>query len=82
MRLSESCAVGSKAAAERVAVAMIGHDHLPAIIMHPTAPTGPRQKPMPTHRAIIEAASGRVQGFALQVFTNGVNNFSFKCSAV
>jgi hypothetical protein len=62
---------------------MIGHDHLPAIIMHPTAPTGPRdQKPTPTHRVIIEAASGRVQGFALQVFTNGVNNFSFNFTAV
>jgi dihydroflavonol-4-reductase len=45
---------------------MIGHDHLPAIIMHPTAPTGPRdQKQTPTRRVIIEAASGRVQGFAL-----------------
>jgi hypothetical protein len=31
---------------------------------------------------IIEAASGRVQGFALQVFTNGFNNFSFNFTAV
>jgi hypothetical protein len=43
---------------------MIGHDHLPAIIVHPTAPIGPRdQKPTPTGRIIIEAASGRMPGF-------------------
>ena len=32
--------------------------------MHPTAPIGPRdQKPTPTGRVIIEAASGRIPGF-------------------
>jgi len=37
---------------------------LPAIIVHPTAPIGPRdQKPTPTGRIIVEAASGRIPGF-------------------
>ena len=37
---------------------------MPAIIVHPTAPIGPRdQKPTPTGRVIIEAASGRIPGF-------------------
>jgi dihydroflavonol-4-reductase len=68
MRLSESCAIGaykqSKVAAERVVEAMIARDHLPAIIMHPTAPIGPRDlKPTPTGRVVIEAASGRMPGF-------------------
>jgi dihydroflavonol-4-reductase len=32
--------------------------------VHPTAPIGPRdQKPTPTGRVIIEAASGRIPGF-------------------
>ena len=68
MRISESCAIGaykqSKVAAERVVETMIGRDHLPAIIVHPTAPIGPRdQKPTPTGRVIVEAASGRIPGF-------------------
>ncbi|HUB63945.1 MAG TPA: hopanoid-associated sugar epimerase [Methylocella sp.] len=68
MRLNECNAIGaykqSKVAAERVVEAMIGHDHLPAIIVHPTAPIGPRdQKPTPTGRVILEAASGRIPGF-------------------
>ena len=68
MQLSESCAIGaykqSKVAAERVVEAMIARDRLPAIIVHPTAPIGPRdQKPTPTGRVIIEAAAGRIPGF-------------------
>jgi dihydroflavonol-4-reductase len=68
MRLSESCAIGaykqSKVAAERVVETLIGRENLPAIIVHPTAPIGPRdQKPTPTGRVIIEAASGRIPGF-------------------
>jgi dihydroflavonol-4-reductase len=32
--------------------------------VHPTAPIGPRdQKPTPTGRIIVEAASGRIPGF-------------------
>ncbi len=66
--LSESCAIGaykqSKVAAERVVEAMIARDHLPAVIVHPTAPIGPRdQKPTPTGRIILEAASGRIPAF-------------------
>ncbi|HEY4847551.1 MAG TPA: hopanoid-associated sugar epimerase [Methylocella sp.] len=68
MRLNESCAIGaykqSKVAAEQVVEMMIARDDLPAIIVHPTAPIGPRdQKPTPTGRIIVEAASGRIPGF-------------------
>jgi dihydroflavonol-4-reductase len=68
MGLSESCAIGaykqSKVAAERIVETMISRDRLQAIIVHPTAPIGPRdQKPTPTGRVIIEAASGRIPGF-------------------
>ena len=68
MQLGESCAIGaykqSKVAAERVVATMIGRDHLPAVIVHPTAPIGPRDhKPTPTGRIIIEAASGRMPCF-------------------
>jgi dihydroflavonol-4-reductase len=68
MRLSQSSAIGaykqSKVAAERVVETLICQNGLPAIIVHPTAPIGPRdQKPTPTGRVIIEAASGRIPGF-------------------
>jgi dihydroflavonol-4-reductase len=68
MRLNQSCAIGaykqSKVAAEQVVETMIARDDLPAIIVHPTAPIGPRdQKPTPTGRIIVEAASGRIPGF-------------------
>jgi dihydroflavonol-4-reductase len=68
MRLNASCAIGaykqSKVAAEQIVETMIARDDLPAIIVHPTAPIGPRdQKPTPTGRIIVEAASGRIPGF-------------------
>lgn len=68
MRLDESCAIGaykrSKIAAEQVVEAMIARDHLPAVIVHPSTPVGPRDvKPTPTGRIIIEAASGRMPGY-------------------
>jgi dihydroflavonol-4-reductase len=68
MRLTEACAIGaykkSKVAAERVVESMIERDNLPAIVVHPTAPIGPRDvKPTPTGRIIVEAASGRIPGF-------------------
>jgi dihydroflavonol-4-reductase len=68
MRQIESCAIGaykqSKIAAEQVVETMVAHDGLPAIIVHPTAPIGPRdQKPTPTGRIIVEAASGHIPGF-------------------
>ncbi len=67
-RLSEDAAIGaykrSKVAAERLVEAMIGRDGLPAIIVHPSTPIGPRDvRPTPTGRIIVEAASGRVPGF-------------------
>ena len=68
MRISESCAIGaykkSKVAAEHVVESMICGEGLPAVIVHPTAPIGPRDlKPTPTGRVILEAASGRIPGF-------------------
>jgi dihydroflavonol-4-reductase len=67
MRLSESCAIGaykqSKVAAERVVETMIDREQLPATVVHPTVPIRPDdQKPTPTGRVIIEAASGRIPG--------------------
>ncbi len=65
--LSEEHAIGaykkSKVAAERLVEAMIEREGLPAIIVHPSAPIGPRdQKPTPTGRIIVEAARGRIPG--------------------
>ncbi len=66
--LSEDSAIGaykrSKVAAERLVEAMIKRDGLPAVIVNPTTPIGPRDiRPTPTGRIIIEAASGRMPGF-------------------
>ena len=68
MGLGESCAIGaykqSKVAAEEVVETMIARDRLPAVIVHPSAPIGPRdQKPTPTGRIIVEAASGRIPAY-------------------
>jgi dihydroflavonol-4-reductase len=67
-RLVEDAAIGaykrSKVAAERLVEAMIERDGLPAIIVHPSTPIGPRDvRPTPTGRIILEAASGRMPGF-------------------
>ncbi|HEY1614979.1 MAG TPA: hopanoid-associated sugar epimerase [Rhizomicrobium sp.] len=67
-RLSEAQAIGaykrSKVAAERVVEAMIAERGLPAIIVNPSTPIGPRDaKPTPTGRVIVEAASGRMPAF-------------------
>jgi dihydroflavonol-4-reductase len=54
----------SKVAAERLVEAMIQRDGLPAVIVNPSTPIGPRDvKPTPTGRIIVEAASGRMPGF-------------------
>jgi dihydroflavonol-4-reductase len=54
----------SKVAAERLVEAMIERDGLPAIIVNPSTPIGPRDvRPTPTGRIIIEAASGRMPAF-------------------
>lgn len=67
-RLEEDEAVGaykrSKIAAERLLEAMISERGLPAIIVHPSAPIGPRDiRPTPTGRIIVEAATGRMPAF-------------------
>jgi dihydroflavonol-4-reductase len=66
--LSEAQGIGaykrSKIAAERVVEAMVGSDGLPAVIVNPSTPVGPRDvKPTPTGRIIVEAACGRIPGF-------------------
>jgi dihydroflavonol-4-reductase len=54
----------SKVAAERLVEAMIKRDGLPAVIVNPSTPIGPRDvRPTPTGRIIIEAASGRMPAF-------------------
>ena len=63
--LEESDAIGtykrSKVVAERLVEAMVATQGLPAIIVNPSAPIGPRDiRPTPTGRIIIEAASGRM----------------------
>jgi dihydroflavonol-4-reductase len=65
--LQEENAVGaykqSKVRAERLVEAMV-RDGLPAVIVNPSTPIGPRDvKPTPTGRIIVEAASGRMPGF-------------------
>jgi len=54
----------SKIAAERLVEAMIAKERLPAVIVNPSTPIGPRDvKPTPTGRIIVEAARGRIPGF-------------------
>jgi dihydroflavonol-4-reductase len=54
----------SKVAAERLVEAMIAQRGLPAVIVNPSTPVGPRDvKPTPTGRIIVEAACGRIPGF-------------------
>ncbi|HXG79008.1 MAG TPA: hopanoid-associated sugar epimerase [Methyloceanibacter sp.] len=65
--LREDEAIGaykrSKVAAERLVLAMIA-DGLPAVIVNPSTPVGPRdRRPTPTGRMILEAAAGRIPAF-------------------
>src|SRR5271168_563733 len=54
----------SKIAAERLVEAMVADDKLPAVIVNPSTPIGPRDvKPTPTGRIIVEAALGRIPAF-------------------
>ena len=67
MPLAEADAIGvykrSKVAAERAVEALIA-EGLPAVIVNPSTPIGPRDvKPTPTGRIIVEAASGRMPAF-------------------
>lgn len=66
--LAETAAVGaykrSKVAAQVLVETMIARDALPAIIVNPSTPIGPRDiRPTPTGRIIVEAASGRMPGY-------------------
>jgi dihydroflavonol-4-reductase len=54
----------SKVVAEQIVAAMIAEERLPAVIVHPSTPIGPRDiKPTPTGRIIVEAACGRMPGY-------------------
>jgi dihydroflavonol-4-reductase len=66
--LVENVAIGaykrSKVAAQDLVEAMIARDALPAVIVNPSTPIGPRDiRPTPTGRIIVEAASGRMPGY-------------------
>jgi len=66
--LDELKAIGaykrSKVAAERLVERMIAQQGLPAVIVNPSTPIGPRDvKPTPTGRIIVEAALGRIPAF-------------------
>ena len=67
-RLDEVAAIGaykkSKLLAERVVERMVCDEKLPAVIVNPSTPIGPRDvRPTPTGRIIIEAACGRMPAF-------------------
>jgi dihydroflavonol-4-reductase len=54
----------SKVVAENLVASMVTRDRLPAVIVNPSTPVGPRDiKPTPTGRIIIEAARGRMPAF-------------------
>ncbi|AKJ67315.1 NAD-dependent dehydratase [Pandoraea thiooxydans] len=54
----------SKVAAERLVEQMIARQGLPAVIVNPSTPIGPRDiKPTPTGRIIVEAALGKIPAF-------------------
>jgi dihydroflavonol-4-reductase len=67
-RHSEESAIGaykrSKVVAERLVEQMVRDDGLPAVIVSPSTPIGPRDiKPTPTGRVIVEAALGKIPAF-------------------
>jgi len=54
----------SKVIAERLVEDMVERRGLPAVIVNPSTPIGPRDvRPTPTGRIIVEAASGRMPAF-------------------
>ncbi len=54
----------SKFIAEREVRRMVTEDRLPAVIVNPSTPIGPRDvKPTPTGRVILDAAAGRIPAF-------------------
>jgi dihydroflavonol-4-reductase len=67
-KLPAEAAIGaykrSKVLAEDVVIEMVAQQGLPAVIVNPSTPIGPRDvRPTPTGRIIIEAASGRMPAF-------------------
>jgi dihydroflavonol-4-reductase len=67
-RHDERSAIGaykrSKVVAERLVERMISDRGLPAVIVNPSTPIGPRDiKPTPTGRIIVEAIAGRIPAF-------------------
>ncbi len=67
-KLPADAAIGaykrSKVMAEDVVLEMVALQGLPAVIVNPSTPIGPRDvRPTPTGRIIIEAASGRMPAF-------------------
>ena len=66
--LTPDAAIGaykrSKVVAEREVERLVAERGLPAVIVNPSTPIGPRDiKPTPTGRIIVEAASGKVPAF-------------------
>lgn len=66
--LSEADAIGaykrSKLLAERLVERMVADSKLPAVIVNPSTPIGPRDvRPTPTGRIVIEAACGRMPAY-------------------
>ena len=54
----------SKTIAERLVEKMVAEQGLPAVIVNPSTPIGPRDiKPTPTGRVIVEAGNGRMPGY-------------------
>ncbi|QJE01835.1 NAD-dependent epimerase/dehydratase family protein [Massilia forsythiae] len=54
----------SKVLAERLVERMAAEEDLPAVIVNPSTPVGPRDvRPTPTGRIIVEAARGRMPAF-------------------
>lgn len=66
--LDERDAIGaykrSKVLAQALVAKMVAEDGLPAVIVNPSTPIGPRDsRPTPTGRLVVEAAAGRVPAF-------------------
>jgi dihydroflavonol-4-reductase len=54
----------SKVMAERLVEQMVAEQGLPAVVVNPSTPIGPRDiRPTPTGRIIVEAATGRMPAF-------------------
>jgi dihydroflavonol-4-reductase len=67
-KVSEDMVVGiykkSKYRAEQAVLALVREQGLPAVIVNPAAPVGPRDvKPTPTGKMIADAASGRLPAY-------------------